>query len=87
MSLRHGSRIAYQLGVRAMQGAKDRAASRWDTASAVKSLHDTSSGTKARRFSTAVDSSNAGVRSEPQRRRQAEESLRTVMFLSCWGPN
>ncbi|CAM8984620.1 unnamed protein product [Rhodiola kirilowii] len=84
MSLRYGSRVAYQLGVRAMQAVKDRAASKMDTTSAFKTLRDTSSGNKTGRFTGGVDSSHAIVM---QNRKQEEESLRTVMFLSCWGPN
>ncbi|KAL9667413.1 hypothetical protein QQ045_001770 [Rhodiola kirilowii] len=78
MSLRYGSRVAYQLGVRAMQVVKDRAA--------FKTLFDTSSGNKARRFTGSVDYSSHAIVMQ-KRKQEEKESLRTVMFLSCWGPN
>ncbi|KAK8664805.1 hypothetical protein V6N13_084579 [Hibiscus sabdariffa] len=44
-----------------------------------------SSSKQARRLSNTADFK--AVASKNERLKQAEESLRTVMFLSCWGPN
>ncbi|KAJ6935345.1 hypothetical protein NC652_010379 [Populus alba x Populus x berolinensis] len=87
MSLRYASRVLYQSGVRVVQGMKDQA-SKCDS-SAIKSLRDSacsSSSKQARRFSGSVDSSSY-MNAKNEKFKQAEESLRTVMFLSCWGPN
>uniref|UniRef100_A0A6N2KPT3 Uncharacterized protein n=1 Tax=Salix viminalis TaxID=40686 RepID=A0A6N2KPT3_SALVM len=76
--------------MRVVQGMKEQA-SKCDSSS-IKSLRDSacssssSSSKQARRFSGSVDSS-AYKTARNDKYRQAEESLRTVMFLSFWGPN
>lgn len=78
MSLRHASRICIATGSKAVQGVKDQAP-KCDVASKVNGRRD------VRRFSSALESVKR--RAAEEERRRAEESLRTVMYLSCWGPN
>ncbi|XAR53684.1 hypothetical protein NMG60_11022329 [Bertholletia excelsa] len=84
MSLRYMSRVVCQAAARAGQGMKDQG-SKCD--STLRSIKDSASSSKqARRLSGGVDSP-AFKGSKNDRLKQAEESLRTIMYLSCWGPN
>jgi len=83
------SRVLYQSGMRVVQGMKEQASmcDSWT----IKSLRDSacsssSSSKQARRFSGSVDSSGYKI-AKSDKYKQAEENLRTVMFLSFWGPN
>ena len=86
MSLQYMGRIVAQSGARAAQGMRDHASrSVKETATATSS----SSG-RVRPLSGALDSSSglkSAVTAGEDKRKRAEESLRTVVFLSCWGPN
>jgi len=81
------SRVLYGGWTRVMQqGMKDQATKSCDQSTlTLKSIRDSASSRKARPFSGVLDSSTAN--SDKKKLKQAEESLRTVMYLSCWGPN
>ncbi|XXG71320.1 hypothetical protein AAC387_Pa07g0605 [Persea americana] len=69
--------------VGAVEALKDQGICRWNYV--LRSLHqqakrNVGSTLQAMRISTALDSSSSTSN-------QSEESLRKVMFLSCWGPN
>nr|ADK47412.1 cold tolerant protein [Cicer microphyllum] len=75
-----------------VEALKDQGICRWNHA--IKSLqnhvkNNVRSFSQANKFSSSSSSSAMFSNSNRQKQnaKQSEESLRTVMFLSCWGPN
>ncbi|XP_057955228.1 uncharacterized protein LOC131149128 [Malania oleifera] len=81
--------------VGAVEALKDQGFCRWNYALrsiAQRANHDFRSFAQARKQSSSSSSSSAMVSNNKrlkreERGKQSEESLRQVMYLSCWGPN
>ncbi|XP_068669549.1 uncharacterized protein [Aristolochia californica] len=76
--------------VGAVEALKDQGYARWNYA--FRSLHqhakmNLGAYTQARRLSSLESSSSAERRHGEDKLKKSEESLRKVMYLSCWGPN
>ncbi|CAB4274343.1 unnamed protein product [Prunus armeniaca] len=69
-----------------VQALKDQGICRWN--SALRSVHQQAK-TQLRSFSQLSSSSASAAFStaRDEKLKKSEESLRTVMYLSCWGPN
>ncbi|KAL6140040.1 hypothetical protein ACLB2K_058341 [Fragaria x ananassa] len=79
--------VAASVGV--VEALKDQGICRWN--STVRSIHQQAK-TQFRSFSQAntklsSSSTSAFSRVRDEKLKKSEESLRTVMYLSCWGPN
>ncbi|XP_042520942.1 uncharacterized protein LOC122094259 [Macadamia integrifolia] len=78
--------------VGAVEALKDQGFCRWNYA--IRSLHqyaknNCGSLSQAKRLpssSSSIEMAKKVVRSD-EKLKQSEESLRKVMYLSCWGPN
>ncbi|XP_058773874.1 uncharacterized protein LOC131648101 [Vicia villosa] len=78
--------------VAVVEALKDQGICRWNHT--LKSLqnhvkNNVRSYSQAKKLSSSTSSSSAMVSTKRQKEKvkQSEESLRTVMYLSCWGPN
>lgn len=84
--------VAASMG--AVEALKDQGFCRWNYA--IRSIHHNARNSMIRSFSQAKnklsphhddESASAIVRFSNGRLKESEESLRKVMYLSCWGPN
>ncbi|XP_050883606.1 uncharacterized protein LOC127086834 [Lathyrus oleraceus] len=78
--------------VAVVEALKDQGICRWNHT--LKSLqnhvkNNVRSFSQAKKLSSSTSSSSVMVSTNRQKKmaKQSEESLRTVMYLSCWGPN
>ncbi|KAK8968333.1 hypothetical protein KSP40_PGU021210 [Platanthera guangdongensis] len=75
--------------ISAVEALKDQGGlCRWNYS--LRSLHNKTKkemSSSSSRSSSAVAVINRGVSSKAEKANRAEESLRKVMFLSCWSPN
>ncbi|CAJ1978983.1 unnamed protein product [Sphenostylis stenocarpa] len=83
--------VATSVGI--VEALKDQGICRWNHAfrSAQQRLKThVGSSSQAKKLSSSSSSSSSAMISttlKPEKPKQSEESLRTVMYLSCWGPN
>ncbi|KAH6775695.1 Wound-responsive family protein [Perilla frutescens var. hirtella] len=73
--------------VGAVEALKDQGFCRWNYALRLiqqRAKTDLRSYIQAKKLSSAVTST---TKRQQQKSKQSEESLRKVMYLSCWGPN
>lgn len=74
--------------VGAVEALKDQGVCRWNHALKSAQQHVKSHvGTLSPAKNKLSSSGSALVSSRLMKEKQSEESLRTVMYLSCWGPN
>ncbi|KAL2328278.1 hypothetical protein Fmac_021705 [Flemingia macrophylla] len=82
--------VAASVGV--VEALKDQGICRWNHALRSVQQHLKShvgSFSQAKKISSSSSSSSAmlSTRLKNEKAKQSEESFRTVMYLSCWGPN
>ncbi|GMN63482.1 hypothetical protein TIFTF001_032549 [Ficus carica] len=80
--------VATSIGV--VEALKDQGVCRWN--SALRSLQhhaktNLRSYSQAKKMPASQYSSAVAKKLKDEKLKQSEESLRTVMYLSCWGPN
>ncbi|XP_077242119.1 uncharacterized protein LOC143882522 [Tasmannia lanceolata] len=86
--------VAASVGI--VEALKDQGFCRWNYV--IRSLHqqakkNMASYTQTQRLSHSINSSSSTTlvsskrRVEDEKLKKSEESLRKVMYLSCWGPN
>ncbi|XP_028068500.1 uncharacterized protein LOC114271089 [Camellia sinensis] len=79
--------------VGAVEALKDQGICRWNYT--IRSIHHQaktnlrsfSQGNKLSSSSSSAKVASTAMRKERAKKQQSEDSLRTVMYLSCWGPN
>ncbi|CAK8536483.1 unnamed protein product [Lathyrus sativus] len=76
--------------VAVVEALKDQGICRWNHT--LKSLqnhvkNNVRSYSQAQKLSSSSSSAMVSTNRQKRKAKQSEESLRTVMYLSCWGPN
>ncbi|XP_062079661.1 uncharacterized protein LOC133784243 [Humulus lupulus] len=75
---------AASIGV--VEALKDQGVCRWN--SALRSIqHHTKANLRAYSQAKKIPAQYSNNKFKDEKWKQSEESLRTVMYLSCWGPN
>ncbi|EYU19174.1 hypothetical protein ABFS82_13G176500 [Erythranthe guttata] len=81
--------VAASIGV--VEALKDQGFCRWNYAARViqqRTKNNLKSYTnQVQKISSASSSSMVSMKMKEHRLKESEESLRKVMYLSCWGPN
>ncbi|PON80549.1 Wound-responsive family protein [Parasponia andersonii] len=82
-----GKTWAFASTIAAMEELKDKKLCRWN--SGLQSLCNPHVNNNVEPFSSSTSYAKTETkrRSKEQNLKQPEESLRIVMYLSCWGPN
>ncbi|KAI9086769.1 hypothetical protein K1719_031363 [Acacia pycnantha] len=80
--------VATSVGV--VEALKDQGICRWN--SSLRSAHQhlknqARSVSQVKKLSSSSSSAMISNRLKDEKAKQSEESLRTIMYLSCWGPN
>ncbi|KAM5580866.1 hypothetical protein ABKV19_010195 [Rosa sericea] len=81
--------VAASVGV--VEALKDQGICRWNSPT-IRSVHQQAknhfrSFSQANKNKLSSSSTSALSRVRDEKHKKSEESLRTVMYLSCWGPN
>ncbi|KAG6589194.1 hypothetical protein SDJN03_17759, partial [Cucurbita argyrosperma subsp. sororia] len=90
-SIRSAWVVAASVGV--VEALKDQGICRWNNvirSAQFYAKNHVGSLSQAKKFSSSSSSSAAAAAAavaSGKQQNQSEESLRTVMYLSCWGPN
>jgi hypothetical protein len=77
--------VATSVGV--VEALKDQGICRWNSVIRSAQQHAKHNMRSLSHANNKLSSSSCATKLKDEKSKQAEESLRTVMFLSCWGPN
>ncbi|KAL5082129.1 hypothetical protein RYX36_010550 [Vicia faba] len=81
-------RWSEETSVGVVEGLKDQGICRWNSVIRSVQQHATHNIKSLSHASNKFSSSSSSVpKTREEKAKHSEESLRTVMFLSCWGPN